>query len=116
MPNLDWNTIRVFGLGALTAIVFAIIANLLTPDRRWLLSWVRSWWASQSVNNATTEINRLKVNLKEVEDLANDPNRMFRYVARQLLGFAMVVCLAGALVIMLNILEIPFHDDPNQGH
>jgi hypothetical protein len=103
MLNLDWHTIGPFSLGAATAIVLSIIANLLTPNRGWLLNWVQSWWANRSVKNATKEINNLKTYLNLVESIASSPDQMIRYVARLIFYLFALVCVAGVTTVVIRI-------------
>src|SRR5688572_22410007 len=114
MPSLDWNSIRIFVFGALTAIVFAIIANLLTPDLKSLINWLRFWRANSSISSASNEIARYKQLQYEYGEIRDNPTALLCFIARDLFSILLFLCLAILSFSMMmlygesRLLLIPF--------
>lgn len=104
MFGLDWKFLQPYIAGFISAIMLGIIANLITPDRAWLLNQLRSIWSTRSVQAAEKEKVRIKDRLDHVELLRANPEKMVRFLGRELFVLLMMLCMIG-LVAALGTLD-----------
>ena len=74
--NVDSNTLTTFFLGAISAIVIGVIANLLTPDRQSLINLIKNWYGRLSKERASARIQSLKEELDGISDGITFPNKV----------------------------------------